>query len=81
MLELREILEVAAVEQAVVAITDAQLTALKNVHAGYTGDGDPANTHYTDENRRLYLLLAQASGKQGSALTLRGLQVGSPASW
>jgi DNA-binding GntR family transcriptional regulator len=73
MLELREILEVAAVDRAAVTITDAQLAALKNVHAGYTGDDDQAYTRYTDENRRFHYLLAQASGNQELALALRGL--------
>ncbi len=62
MLELREILETAAVERAAETITDAQLVALKKVHAGYTG-----------ENTRFHYLLAQASGNQELALALRGL--------
>jgi DNA-binding GntR family transcriptional regulator len=73
MLELREILETAAVERAAEAITDAQLAALKKVHAGYAGDGDRAYTRYTDENRRFHYLLAQASGNQELALALRSL--------
>ena len=73
MLELREILEVAAVERAARIITDAQLDALKHIHAGYTGDDDKAYTRYTDENRRFHYLLAQASGNQELALALRGL--------
>ncbi len=73
MLELREILEVAAVERAAEAITDAQLATLKQVHVGYTGDDDRAYTRYTDENRRFHYLLAQASGNQELALALRGL--------
>lgn len=73
MLELREILETAAVERAAETITDAQLAALKKVHAGYTGDDDQAYTRYTDENRRFHYLLAQASGNQELAAALRGL--------
>ncbi|MFO7714810.1 GntR family transcriptional regulator [Desulfosarcina sp.] len=73
MLELREILEVAAVERAAVAITGDQLAALEHVHAGYTGDDDQAYTRYTDENRRFHYLLAQASGNQELAMALRGL--------
>jgi DNA-binding GntR family transcriptional regulator len=73
MLELREILEVAAVERAAVTITDAQLAELKKVHAGYTGDDDKAYTRYTDENRRFHYLLGQASGNQELALALRGI--------
>jgi len=73
MLELREILEVAAVERAAEAITDIQLAALQKVHAGYTGDDDRAYTRYTDENRQFHYLLAQASGNQELALALRSL--------
>lgn len=73
MLELREILEVAAAERAAEAITAEQLAALKQVHAGYTGDDDQAYTRYTDENRQFHYLLAQASGNQELALTLRRL--------
>ena len=73
MLELREILEVAAVERATEEITVEQLADLKNVHAGYTGDDDRAYTRYTDENRQFHFLLAQASGNQELALTLRSL--------
>lgn len=73
MLDLREILEVAAVERAAEAITDDQLAVLKAVHAGYTGDDDQSYTRYTDENRRFHYLLAQASGNQELALALRGL--------
>lgn len=73
MLDLREILEVAAVERAATTITEAQLGAIKKVHAGYTGDDDQAYTRYTDENRHFHYLLAQASGNQELALTLRRL--------
>ena len=73
MLELREILEVAAVERAAAIISDAQLAALKHVHAGYTGDDDKAYTRYTDENRRFHYLLALASDNQELALALRCL--------
>jgi DNA-binding GntR family transcriptional regulator len=73
MLELREILEVAAVERAAAAITEDQLAALKKVHAGYTGDDDGAYTRYTDENRHFHYLLAQASGNQELALSVSRL--------
>lgn len=73
LLELREILEVAVVERAAVAITDAQVDALRAVHSGYTGDDDRAYTRYTEENRRFHYLMAQASGNQELALALRGL--------
>ena len=73
MLELREILELAAVERAAEAISEEQLTALRNVHAGYSGDDDRAYTRYTDENRQFHYLLAQASGNQELAQALRSL--------
>lgn len=73
MLDLREILEVAAVERAATSITDEQLDAIRNVHAGYTGDDDQAYTRYTDENRHFHYLLAQASGNGELALALRHL--------
>ncbi|HSO18114.1 MAG TPA: GntR family transcriptional regulator [Desulfosarcina sp.] len=73
MLELREILEAAAVERAAANITADQLEALRSVHAGYTGDGDRDYTRYTDENRLFHYLLAQASGNQELALAVRRL--------
>jgi DNA-binding GntR family transcriptional regulator len=73
MLELRQILEVAAVERAAAMITDDQLKSLSHVHAGYTGDDDQAYSRYTDENRRFHYLLAQASGNQELALAVRNL--------
>jgi DNA-binding GntR family transcriptional regulator len=72
MLELREILEVAAVERAASHYRSAT-GCLKKVHAGYTGDDDQAYTRYTDENRHFHYLLAQASGNQELALALRRL--------
>jgi DNA-binding GntR family transcriptional regulator len=73
MLELREILEVAAVARAAKVITEAQLEALQEIHAGYTGDGDRAYARYTDENRHFHFLLAQASGNQALAMAVRSL--------
>jgi DNA-binding GntR family transcriptional regulator len=64
MLELREILEVASIERAVVRITEEQLEQLEHVHAGYTGDDDASYDRYMDENRRFHYLLAQASDNQ-----------------
>jgi DNA-binding GntR family transcriptional regulator len=62
MLELRKILEIAAVERAAERVTPAQLEALRAVHAGYTGDDDEAYERYTDENSRFHRLLGEASG-------------------
>jgi DNA-binding GntR family transcriptional regulator len=70
LLELREILEVAAVERATLRITDEQLAQLENVHAGYTGEDDESYDRYTDENRRFHYLIAEASGNHELAETL-----------
>ena len=71
MLELREILEVAAVERAAENISSDQLEALKTIHAGYTGDDDLAYTRYTEENQRFHYLLAKSSGNQELADAVR----------
>ncbi len=70
MLELRRILEIAAIERAVLRITDEQIAMLKSVHAGYTGDDDVSYDRYTDENRRFHYLLAEASGNHELASML-----------
>jgi DNA-binding GntR family transcriptional regulator len=70
LLELREILEVAAVERATLRITDEQLAQLEHVHAGYTGEDDESYDRYTDENRRFHYLIAEASGNHELAETL-----------
>ncbi|MBE0411308.1 MAG: GntR family transcriptional regulator [Anaerolineales bacterium] len=64
MLDLRNILELAAVERAVHRITAEQIAAMREVHAGYTGDDDESYDRYTDENRHFHYLLAQASGNR-----------------
>jgi len=64
MLELREILEVAAIERAALRITDEHIYELENVHAGYTGEDDASRDRYASENRRFHYLIAQASGNQ-----------------
>jgi GntR family transcriptional regulator, rspAB operon transcriptional repressor len=70
MLEMREILELAALERSATRITPEQIAGLRHVHAGYTGDDDESYDRYTDENRRFHYLLAQASGNQELAETL-----------
>jgi DNA-binding GntR family transcriptional regulator len=70
LLELREMLELAAAERAAMCITDDQLVELDQVHAGYTGDDDESYDRYTDENRRFHYLLAEASGNSELAATL-----------
>jgi DNA-binding GntR family transcriptional regulator len=70
MLELREILEVAAVERAAGRITEEQVEELERVHAGYVGDDDVSRERYVTENRRFHTLIARASGNQELADTL-----------
>lgn len=60
--EVREILELAAVERAAARVNDDLLRQLEHVHAGYTGDDDESYDRYTDENRRFHFLIAEASG-------------------
>lgn len=62
MMELRKILELAAVERAAMRITPAQIQELRSVHAGYTGDDDVSYDRYTDENRKFHVTIAMASG-------------------
>ncbi len=70
MFEMRNILELAAIERVVERITDDQLEMLANVHAGYSGDDDEAYDRYTEENRTFHYLLAKASGNTELARTL-----------
>jgi DNA-binding GntR family transcriptional regulator len=62
LLELRKLLELAAVERATTKITQEEIIELRNVHEGYTGDDDVSYDRYTDENRRFHYLIGQASG-------------------
>lgn len=62
MLELREILEIAAVGRAAEKITGEQIAGLEKVHAGYTNDEDATYSRYTEENRTFHYLVAKASG-------------------
>ncbi len=62
LLNLREILETAAIDRAVKNITDNQLNQLATVHGEYTGEDADAYDRYTDENRRFHVGLAEASG-------------------
>jgi GntR family transcriptional regulator, rspAB operon transcriptional repressor len=70
MFELRNILELAAIERTVEHVTDEQIARLRNIHHGYTGDDDESYDRYTDENRRFHYLLAKASGNQELANSL-----------
>lgn len=64
MLDMRQILELAAVERAAVRITDEQIEELEQVHAGFTDDKDETYSRYTEENKRFHCLIAKASGNQ-----------------
>jgi DNA-binding GntR family transcriptional regulator len=73
MLELREILELAAIERATTRISEEQLQELEQVHAGYTGDDDQSSERYASENKRFHYLIARASGNQELADILNRL--------
>jgi DNA-binding GntR family transcriptional regulator len=62
LLDMRRILETAAIEKAVLRITPEQLSELRRVHAGYTGEDDISYERYTEENRKFHYLIAVASG-------------------
>ena len=64
MFELRNILELVAVERAVDHINQEQLLQLRSVHGGYRGDDNESYERYTDENRRFHYMLAEASSNQ-----------------
>lgn len=64
MLEMREILELAAVARAAEKITPEQIRDLEHVHAGYTDDEDETYSRYTLENQRFHTLMARASGNE-----------------
>ncbi len=70
MLELREILEVAAIERTAVSISEEQLKKLEHVHAGYTDEEDESYIRYMSENRTFHYLIAEASGNRELAETL-----------
>ena len=63
-LDLREILELGAVERAATRITDEQLHELEQAHAGYSGDDEESVERYINENRHLHCLIAEASGNR-----------------
>jgi DNA-binding GntR family transcriptional regulator len=62
LLDMRQILELAAVERAAEKVSPEQIAELRAVHGGYTGDDEASYDRYTDENRRFHFLLAKASG-------------------
>jgi DNA-binding GntR family transcriptional regulator len=62
MLELRQILELAAVERAAEKISNEQIGLLEKVHAGFTTDDDVNYSRYSEENKNFHCLIAKASG-------------------
>jgi GntR family transcriptional regulator, rspAB operon transcriptional repressor len=62
LLDIRRLLELESVERAALRINSQQISELRMVHAGYTGDDDESYDRYTDENRRFHYLIAKASG-------------------
>jgi DNA-binding GntR family transcriptional regulator len=62
LLELRRIMELAAIEHAVLRITGEQIKELSSIHAGYTDDDDESYDRYTNENRQFHYLISKASG-------------------
>lgn len=62
--ELREILELAAVERAAARATEKHIEELETVYQGYTGDDDESYDRYTAENRRFHCLIAEATGNR-----------------
>jgi len=62
MLDLREILELAAVTRAAPRITDEQLAELAEVNEGYTGEGDESYIRYMNENKLFHCKIAEISG-------------------
>jgi DNA-binding GntR family transcriptional regulator len=60
--DLREILEVAAIERAATRISKEQLHELEKIHAGYSGEDEESVERYVSENKYLHCLIAEASG-------------------
>ena len=70
LLELREILETAAIAITVNLISDDEIGRLESIHGAYTGDDNESYSRYTDENRNFHTQLARASGNDALADTL-----------
>ena len=73
LLDMRRILEVAAIEKAVLRIMPEQLEELRKVHAGYTGEDEASCERYTEENRKFHYLIAVASGNMALAEAVKKL--------
>lgn len=70
LLELREVLEKAAIELATTNITEEAIAELETIHGEYTGDDSESYSRYTDENRNFHYLIAKASGNDELAEAL-----------
>jgi DNA-binding GntR family transcriptional regulator len=70
LLDLRCILELAAIEKATLRISPEQIEELRNVHEEYTGEDDASYARYTEENRQFHYLIAVASGNLALAEAL-----------
>jgi len=73
MIELRQILELAAVERAAQKISDEQIALLETVHEGYTDDDDETYLRYTEENQNFHYQVAKASGNLELARQIKHL--------
>jgi len=73
MIELRQILELAAVERAARNINDDQIVLLEKVHKGYTDDDDETYLRYTEENQNFHYLVAETSGNLELAQQIKNL--------
>jgi DNA-binding GntR family transcriptional regulator len=70
LLQMREILEVAAVELAAVRITEKELEELEHIHSGSGNEDEEPYVGYIMENRRFHYLVARASGNRELAESL-----------
>jgi DNA-binding GntR family transcriptional regulator len=70
LLDLRCVLELAAIEKATLRISSEQIEELRNVHGEYTGEDDASYERYTEENRQFHYLIAVASGNLALAEAL-----------
>jgi DNA-binding GntR family transcriptional regulator len=73
MLELRNILEQAAIVRAAEKITDEQICHLEKLHAGYTDKADESYARYTEENKKFHYCMAEASGNHELAIQIAHL--------
>lgn len=70
MLDLRSILEQAAIVRAAEKITEDQISHLEKLHAGYTDDADESYVRYTEENKKFHCFIAEASENHELALQI-----------